>query len=325
MFRTRLVPLLLVAAWLVPGRAASSADKKATLSRPRGLPTVTGSVECAAVRNLFCGQTVDSTTVGLGSRIVAYGCVGYDESGGEVIYRVTLSAQTEVQVALAGMREDLDLFLLGDCDPGRCLGASTGVASEQISVCLPAGTYYVVVDGFAGASSAFTLTLDCRPCSPCTPAAPNDTCADALLVSSRSPLLTLVGSTCCAADDYSDGSCTGYSSLGKDVVYQIAMAPGCRIEVTLRDGPDGRSLDRSVYLVTSCSDPRGSCVAGSDRGITEAESFSYQSNAGGTYYLIVDSFENETCGDYELEVRQTNCAVVDVERRAWQQIKSLYR
>ena len=70
-----------------------------------------------------------------------------------------------VSVTLAGMTADLDLFLLDDsCAGDACLAASTGVSEEVVSFEAAAGaTYHLVVDGYADAIDAYTLTVDCRP------------------------------------------------------------------------------------------------------------------------------------------------------------------
>lgn len=324
--RPRRLALLGLAALLLPCAAAAAdgaAKKRAAASPPR-LRSVQ-ALDCSAALPLACGQAVDSTTVGLPNRLSEYGCAPYEESGGEVVYRLDIAATTEVDLELGGLAADLDLFLLAGCDGATCAGASTGVSVERLRRCLAPGTYFVVVDGFAGAASPFHLSLACGACTPCNPAVPHDTCDRAIPVPTHPPIFRHRGDTRCARDDYTDGTCTGYSSLGHDVAYRLSMPPGCRVQVTVRDGADGIPLDLALYLATSCDDARGTCVAGADRNLTGEEGFTFESAGGGTYYLVVDSFGNDTSGDYELEIVQTNCSVIGVHAATWQQVKRLYR
>ena len=67
---------------------------------------------------------------------------------------------------LSGLGGDLDLFLLdgSDCEPWSCLAASAngGTSDETITYEVSAGAEYrVVVDGFEGAVSDYTLEVDC--------------------------------------------------------------------------------------------------------------------------------------------------------------------
>jgi hypothetical protein len=300
-------------------------NKKQTLLQASTPTIAAGALDCAQAPVLFCGARIDSTTVGATNSVSHYGCVAFDESGGEAVYRLELSTHTEIDLRLSGMSADLDLFVLAACDAGACLRSSASVSSERIIACMPPGDYIVVVDGFAGQSSDFHLEFDCTPCVPCAPAVSNDGCGSALKIASHGETQILSGSTCCANDSSHGNSCSGFPALGLDVAYRLDLPPGCAIEATLRDGSDGKDLDLSIYMATSCADLQGTCVAGSDTNAVGAESFSYSSITGGTYYLIVDSFGNQTCGDYELEIFFTNCSLVSVESRQWTHVKQLYR
>lgn len=314
---------LLLAPSLAQG--LSSADKKSSTFGNGSRFVSAEAIECSRAKPLTCGLAADSSNVGVPSQVSYYGCSEYEESGGEVLYRIVLQSYSEVTLRLEGLQADLDLFLLAGCSTNACIGSSTGVSVETLSACLAAGTYYVAVDGFRGGASTFRLTMSCAPCVPCTPSVENDTCEAATPVQEHFGVFRATGNTRCAKDDYTDGSCTGFSSLGKDVAYRIVMPPGCSIRATLRDGADGVPLDRSMYLATSCADARNTCVAGSDMGVESVESFTYATAAGGIYYLIVDSFGNGTSGDYDLLIELTNCSVVPVATPTWGHVKSFYR
>lgn len=329
MFRQTLTMSL---TWVLCTLSVSSAlatdpgqSKKQTLLQPQAMSIASGTLDCSGAPLLSCGTSLDSTTVGASNSVSHYGCVAFDESGGEVVYRLELETHTEIDLRLSGMTADLDLFVLSDCDANACLRSSASVSSERIIACLAPGTYTVVVDGFAGQSSAFHLEMDCSPCEPCSPAVSNDGCGSALKIPSHGETQVLRGSTCCANDSSHGNSCSGFLSLGLDVAYRLDLPPGCTIDATLRDGIDGKDLDLSVYMGTSCSDLQATCVAGSDTNMVGPESFSYTSATGGTYYLVVDSFGNQSCGDYELEITFSNCSLVEIESRQWTHVKQLYR
>lgn len=65
-------------------------------------------------------------------------------------------------LTLSGFSTDLDLFILtdsgGECMSGSCLA----YADQQALFPITAGRrYYLLVDGFMGAESDYTLTADC--------------------------------------------------------------------------------------------------------------------------------------------------------------------
>ncbi len=95
--------------------------------------------------------------------------------------------------------------------------------------------------------------------------------------------------------------CSNYTTnAGPDKIYQLVIATAGSLTVTVT--PDaGSGYDTSIYLLndavfacpagTGSTAPAGSCVAGSDAGLTNiAESFTVPSLAAGTYHLYVDSF-----------------------------------
>ena len=76
-----------------------------------------------------------------------------------------------VTVDLTGLSDDLDLMVMtsngGGCDPGLYCGndysAHQGSQSESVSFTItPGATYYIVVDGYDGATSSYTLDVSCN-------------------------------------------------------------------------------------------------------------------------------------------------------------------
>jgi hypothetical protein len=75
-----------------------------------------------------------------------------------------------VTATIDDMSADLDVFILGSCDENDCLAHGDATA---MTGCLESGTYYIVVDGYNGAESGFTLSVECVDCQcpvpPCCP------------------------------------------------------------------------------------------------------------------------------------------------------------
>jgi hypothetical protein len=76
----------------------------------------------------------------------------------------------QATVHLGGLQDDLELMVLssngGGCDPGLPCGQNFSANSqnqdeEVIFQIAPGTTYYIVVDGYNGAESPFTLTVSC--------------------------------------------------------------------------------------------------------------------------------------------------------------------
>jgi len=145
--------------------SVSAAEKKLYVE-----PAPGGSrlLDCTNAIPINCGDTVDGTTVGGTNVVSAYSCVGWNEGGPEVVYELELTADaTAVPGTISGMTADLDIFFLGSCDENDCLEyGNTYFTSDA----LPAGTYYIVVDGYGTAEDAFTLAVECEeftpPCGP---------------------------------------------------------------------------------------------------------------------------------------------------------------
>ena len=92
------------------------------------------------------------------------------EDAWEFVYELTLDSDQSVFIVMTydhvpGVN-DLDIGLLGSCDEIDCIEGSFGQTGiEEINVDLPAGTYYIVVDGYQGQQdgSPHTMTIICEP------------------------------------------------------------------------------------------------------------------------------------------------------------------
>jgi hypothetical protein len=116
---------------------------------------------------------IEGTTRGGPSVLNAYpGCVWWDESGPERAYSFFTAESGPYRAALGNLSADLDLFVLDDdCFADSCIAYGD---SEVAWNAVAGHTYFVIVDGFAGLSSDFRLTLGCA----CLPDCGSRVCGD---------------------------------------------------------------------------------------------------------------------------------------------------
>ena len=299
---------------------ATEEDKKLDADQNPPVPG-TRALVCDNAIVINCGDTVSGDNTGLTSTADAYSCVGWTESGGELVYELTLTVEQIVAVTLSNMTADMDVFFLGSCDENDCLYYGD---SQFTTSCLDPGTYYIVVDGYNGAQGSFDLAVACADCP--TPQE-NENCDTAIDLceaagTEKDGTFDLPYSTIGMASDYPlvyTGSCTGYSVSGADIVYVVCLDPGGTLDVTQTG-----DFDMAMFLMTDCADPQNSCVVGSDNCCTGAdEFFTYTSVNGGTYYLVVAGYSSEGTGTVFGSV--TGCCATSTEQDSWTGVKELFR
>ena len=107
-----------------------------------------------------------------------YSCVKWlVEAGPDVVYSFTLASPGTLSVTLSGLSVDLDLFLCNGPGEGDCVAYSVngGTEDEQIDYTAAAGVYYVVVDGYLGASGSYDLDMSFATPTPTATATPSAT------------------------------------------------------------------------------------------------------------------------------------------------------
>ncbi len=125
-----------------------------------------GNLDCNDAIQLSCGQAFNYNNTHGQDNVSAYGCgnvLNVENNGNEVVHTFTLTQTGQVDIYLTNLNENLELFLLEECDRGDCVKFSShpGTTNEHISTLLQPGTYYVVVDGYNGATSNYQLLVDC--------------------------------------------------------------------------------------------------------------------------------------------------------------------
>ncbi len=136
-----------------PGAASSS---------PRWIRTGERYLNCTDPILLPCGSVVSDNNSSGNSDVDRYPSCSqlWLESGPEMLYELPIPGpNVGLTLTLSDMTADLDLFLLTACTEDSCLVNG----EDEISITLDdAGTYYVVVEGYHGAISDYTLTVDCQ-------------------------------------------------------------------------------------------------------------------------------------------------------------------
>lgn len=120
---------------------------------------------CSQALPLACNQTVTGNTNTGINQIQGPYCNQFNNySGKEKMYKIEVLNHTLVTINAKNFTADLDLFLLNACSRNACKAYSgkSGVNAESITAALDPGTYYIVLDGYLGISSPYTLSYTCQ-------------------------------------------------------------------------------------------------------------------------------------------------------------------
>ncbi|MFH1143773.1 MAG: hypothetical protein V1774_04445 [Candidatus Eisenbacteria bacterium] len=314
--------VLLAALVLLLATGTAMADKE-KLNGPPSHPT-DGLLDCTGAHAIACGGSHSDDTTLYPSAVSDYNMPSWTLDGPEVVYELTIAADTYLTLDLTfPTAGDLALLLLASCDENTVIDYSDAYgdgAPEQIAMEVTAGTYIVVVEGwYADDYGPYTLTVSCE--APPEPPV-NDQCAGAIEIV-RCSSGVVEGDLTLAVDDYTPSgalpSCTGYSALGKDIVYVMDLQVGDEVSMSMAPLV---YFDAALYLISDCADPNGTCKAGSDSGNPEA--ISWICDAAGTYYLICDAWSSGTGGPFTLTY-SIECPPVPDDVESWGTIKSIYR
>lgn len=115
-----------------------------------------GSGTCSSPIPLKSGVAYNGTTVGGVSNFTTYNCTSWNESGPEKVHRITTTTTGTITAALTNLTVDLDVFILNACSQNYCKAYGNTTATYYNA---PAGTYYIVADGYFGAKGTYTLKV----------------------------------------------------------------------------------------------------------------------------------------------------------------------
>ena len=203
-----------------------------------------------------CGNSYAGNN-GAGGNISYYPSYTYNgqtniESGPESVYKIVVAANASVTINLSGLSGDLDLFLLSSCAGNNSVVAQSGhggAGNESINMNnLPAGTYYIVVDGWNGCISNFLLSIVCNNNNICY----YDECCVAQTLYCYNTCTWVNCSNVGASPSY-NGTIGGCSASGmQDVWYAVQMPSTGRMRVTTGAGTMTNAV-LGIYGGSACS------------------------------------------------------------------------
>ncbi|MCB9195005.1 MAG: T9SS type A sorting domain-containing protein [Flavobacteriales bacterium] len=117
-------------------------------------------LDCSNTIPLSCGVSYHGAASSATSLVGTYGCNTWTESGPERIHSIVPSGNGTITASLSNFTGDLDVYILGSCDPNDCLG-TVGSSSATYTGAIAGQTYYIVVDADDGSGSAYDLVVSC--------------------------------------------------------------------------------------------------------------------------------------------------------------------
>lgn len=332
--RTTYITLLLTT--LVTGMAFSGTVATDKNPKPEDpffqAPRATFDCTARDTLELFTGfaeQIPDSTTSSE-NNLTGYACRGWNEQGPENIYRLDLVEPLEIFAALrrfddpsALPDEDLDIFLLSDCDTDSCLAGE----NLEFSIVLDPGTYYLIVDGYGSGSSAaqgwYTLVLEAKelglPLQICEP-------GGAIAINAGDETVTLEANLYGQPNLIQNFDCSPIVERGGEVWYAVTVNP--THEFSAENTNLAENLDVALWLFDGCG-PTATCLAfADDRLAGQSEFISYvnETEEEVTVYLGVDSYrapEAESFGAITIEFIGTSN--VPTTKQNLGSVRSLFR
>jgi len=294
-----------------------------------GLCIVFTPKTCATPATINCGDTLAGSNGPAADALNGYACASsLAETAGDEVYALTLDADSEVAIDLTGLSADLDLFVLtGTCDAASCSNHSAGVSSEHVELTGTAGTtYYIVVDGYGGSSSAYSLAVTCGAacvpdctgleCGPdpvcgteCGPCGGGQQCTDGVCEDVQGLTCATPGSLACGASVQGDTTtspalmtdydCSFFAEPGGEDVYELT---GLGVGATATLSLTGLTNDLDLLLFAVAEGGQCGAAACVDYGDSSIE---FAVEAGVTYYAVVETYRADEPDAYTLALSCT--------------------
>lgn len=296
-----------------------------------------GELDCSNVIELQWYVTENHTTVGQPSNVDSYPCDMWDESGPEMVFHYTVEEQDPPwKITLDSYGVDLDLILIidGSCDEADCDFILDGTFLTENP--LP-GDYYLIVDGYQGAAGEFSLLLSYSDDTPPPPVPLPNACSDfqQAFPGQSGDLVpntqySLSGNTCAdGVNHIQNNTCLDWLSEGLDMYYEMVLLPGASIqaEVGFLYGQD-----TILYLMDGCGNQTSGgvpeflvCADEGYDGSPETLAYTNSTEQEQLVYLVVDAYDEGTCGEFSGTILLTGNGAVSSEDTNWGSLKSLYR
>lgn len=210
----------------------------------------------------------------------------------DAIHSFTLASAQDVAIDVDGGTAYLNVALRPTCDSeAGQLRCDQGAPARARIRSLPAGTYYVIVEG--SSLGAYTLDITLSPPTSPTPVTGNDNCLSAVVVPETGGVYT--GNTFTALPEYMTASC-GFMARSKDVAFRLDLTSRRRVIANT----DGSTFDTVLYYYASvCPGVEVACDDNSGEGTRSLLDVTLNP---GTYYFIVDGWGTDSAGDYVFEL-----------------------
>ncbi len=117
-------------------------------------------LDCNNAITLTCGVIYSGPSSTANSLVDAYACNTWTETGPERVHTITPQANGSITAQLSNYTGDLDVYILGSCDPNDCIG-TVGSDNATYANAVAGQTYYIVVDADDGSGSAYDIVVDC--------------------------------------------------------------------------------------------------------------------------------------------------------------------
>jgi hypothetical protein len=279
--------------------AGSSAD---------GGSTVIANDSCLAPEALVFSNGVATatgdTTSAKGDYSSSGGCGGY---GNDVVYSFTTTVDQAVEVTLTPKSTATKWTAVLYVRKGTCASGTVEVVCKESTAAgkpvalshqrVPAGTYFLFVDGYSGSVGAFDLTVKL---STPPPAPANDTCAAPAPLTFTNNVATVQGDTSTATDDQT-GTCG--ASKGPDMVYSFTLQTAQSVVATVIGDISSPNFVAAIYIRSKCDSglaaDEKACYASYYSSSATAK---VQSLPAGTYFIWVDGSSASSRGKFKLEV-----------------------
>jgi hypothetical protein len=214
----------------------------------------------------------------------------------DVTYHVKVDAATDIGVVLNGASTVMDYDFRSTCDAldSQLACAEGTLINGRVRDVAP-GDYYLVVESPDPAN--FTIKLDLLPRTIPMPVTDNDTCGKAIEIPPSGGLFT--GDTLTMLNDY-EALCGG-NARSKDAAFHLTLPMRSRVKASL-EAPFDAVLYRFTGEGAATCKSKAESVCNDDGGQGDHNSLLSELLEAGSYYYIVDGFNDNNAGKYLFEV-----------------------
>lgn len=207
----------------------------------------------------------------------------------DVVYRLDLRSRTRVRMNFADHEFAPIVYLQSACGTQSsevfCVDPTAGGPIDQV---VPAGTYYLVIDGQTAdsfGSAQMTLQLDDM-------GALEQSCRSAPLIR---PGRQIIGDTTPSTDRF-QATCAG-NAQSPDLVYRLQLRRRQRVRIS----SEQQDFDGAIYVRTDCTDGTTEVACNDDAGDNRHSLVEVVLDPG-TYFVFVDGYATGNRGHFTLDV-----------------------